>query len=228
MRKSTSIKKNVLKTKAVLLDLDGTLTDPKEGITRCIAHALERMGVKAPPLEELTFAIGPPLRPSLARLIGSDDRDDVEAALAAYRERFSAVGLFENAVYEGIPAALAELRDRGHALYLATSKPRVYAERILAHFGLTSRFSDIYGCELDGRMERKDEIIGHILAAHQIQPGDAVMIGDRSHDVLGARTNQVAALGVTWGYGTRDELTQAGAFALCDQPAELPGLASLR
>ena len=214
--------------KALLFDLDGTLTDPKEGITRCIAHALEKLGVTAPPPEELTFAIGPPLRPSLARLIGSDDRDDVEAALAAYRERFAAVGLFENAVYEGIPAALAELRDRGHALYLATSKPRVYAERILAHFNLTSCFSGIYGCELDGRMESKYEIIGHILAAHQIKPGDAVMIGDRSHDVLGARANQVAALGVTWGYGTRDELTESGALALCDKPAELPGLASLR
>jgi phosphoglycolate phosphatase len=214
--------------KALLFDLDGTVTDPKEGITRCIAHALEKMGVKAPPLGELTFAIGPPLRPSLARLIGSNDRDDVEVALAAYRERFAAVGLFENAVYEGIPAALAELRRRGHALYLATSKPRVYAERILAHFDLTSCFSGIYGCELDGRMEGKDEIIGHILAAHQIKSDDAVMIGDRSHDVLGARANHVAALGVTWGYGTRDELTQAGALALCDKPAELPGLASLR
>jgi phosphoglycolate phosphatase len=217
-----------LKIQAVLLDLDGTLTDPKEGITRCIAHALEEMGVKAPPLDELTFAIGPPLRPSLAQLIGSDDRNDVEAALAAYRERFAAVGLFENAVYEGIPAALAELRVRGHALYLATSKPRVYAERILAHFDLASCFAGIYGCELDGRMEGKDEIIGHTLAANQIQPGGAVMIGDRSHDVLGARANGIAALGVTWGYGTRDELIQAGALALCDKPAELPELGALR
>ena len=217
-----------MKFKAVLLDLDGTLTDPKEGITRCIAHALEKMGIKAPPLDELIFAIGPPLRPSLARLIGSEDRDDVEVALAAYRERFAVVGLFENKVYEGIPAALAELQDRGHALYLATSKPRIYAERILAHFDLTSCFSGIYGCELDGRMESKDEIIGHILAVHQIKSGDAVMIGDRSHDVLGAQANQVAALGVTWGYGTRDELTQAGALALCDCPTELPELAALR
>ena len=214
--------------KALLFDLDGTVSDPKEGITRSIAHALKKMGVKAPPLEELTFAIGPPLRPTLARLIGSDDRGDVEAALAAYRERFASVGLFENVVYEGIPAALAELRDRGHMLYLATSKPRVYAQRILEHFDLTSCFAGIYGCELDGRMENKDEIIGHILALHQIKCGDAVMIGDRSHDVLGAQANQVAALGVTWGYGTRDELTQAGALALCDYPTELPELAALR
>ncbi len=214
--------------KALLFDLDGTVTDPKDGITRCIAHALKKMGVKAPPLEELTFAIGPPLCHSLARLIASDDRDDVEAALAAYRERFASVGLFENEVYEGIPAALAELRDRGHALYLATSKPRIYAERILAHFELTSCFSGIYGSELDGHMESKDEIIGHILAVRLIKSGDAVMIGDRSHDVLGARANHVAALGVTLGYGTRDELTQAGALALCDKPAELRGLAALR
>jgi phosphoglycolate phosphatase len=138
------------------------------------------MGVNVPPLEELAFAIGPLLRPSLARLIGSDDRGNVEAALAAYRERFASVGVYENAVYGGIPAALAELQDRGHALYLATSKPRVYAERILAHFDLTSRFSGIYGCELDGRMESKNEVIGLILATHQIKFGDAVMIGDRS------------------------------------------------
>ena len=144
---------------AVLFDLDGTLTDPREGITRSIAHALERMGVEPPPLDQLTFAIGPPLRPTLAKLIGDETPTAVERALAFYRERFADVGLFENAVYEGIAEALRRLADQGATLYVATSKPRVYAERIVRHFDLDAHFEAIHGCELDGTREDKRDLL---------------------------------------------------------------------
>ena len=181
--------------KAVLFDLDGTLTDPREGITRCIAHALERMGVEPPPLEQLTFAIGPPLRASLAQLLGRDDRESVEQAIAHYRERFSDVGLFENAPYDGIAETLAELSRRGATLFVATSKPRVYAERIVRHFGLDAHFVAVHGCELDGTREDKRDLLADLLPHHGIDAREAVMIGDRGVDMIAARHHGVQALG---------------------------------
>ncbi|NJD86862.1 MAG: HAD family hydrolase, partial [Betaproteobacteria bacterium] len=164
---------------SILFDLDGTLTDPREGITKCIAHALERMGVEPPPLDELTFAIGPPLRDSLAKLLGTQSREAVERALAHYRERFADVGLYENAPYDGIDATLVALRRAGHPLYVATSKPRVYAERIVAHFDLHVHFEAVHGCELDGTREDKRDLLAHLFPSHGIDPARAEMVGDR-------------------------------------------------
>ena len=205
-----------------LFDLDGTLTDPKEGITRSIAHALDRMGIEPPPLEELTFAIGPPLRKSLARLIGTEEPDAVERCLAHYRERFADVGLFENSAYEGIAQALEVLRQEGATLYVATSKPRVYAERIVRHFGLDIHFAAIHGCELDGTREAKRELLEHLIAQHALERHGAVMVGDRDVDMIAARHHGLFALGVTYGYGSREELLAAGAHALCERPCDVP------
>lgn len=213
--------------KTLLFDLDGTLTDPKEGITRCIAHALERMGATSPPLDDLRFAIGPPLRGSFAKLLNTEDSVAVEAAIAAYRERFSTIGLFENALYPGIRETLAEARSRGHAIFLATSKPIVFATRILGHFQLASLFDGAYGSELDGRRDDKTELLAHLLAEQKLQPAHCVMIGDRSHDMVAARNHGITGLGVTWGYGSRDELVQAGAHALCDSPLRILDHASV-
>ena len=207
--------------KAVLFDLDGTLTDPREGITRSIAYALGRMGVEPPPLAELTFAIGPPLRPSLARLIGSEASDAVERALAFYRERFADVGLFENAPYEGIAEVLGELSRNGTTLFVATSKPRVYAERIVRHFGLDTHFVAIHGCELDGTREDKRDLLGHLLPHHGIDARDAAMIGDRGADMVAARHHGLRAVGAVWGYGSAEELQAAGAHVLCASPGEI-------
>ena len=205
--------------KALLFDLDGTLTDPREGITRSIAHALERMGLEPPPLDDLTFAIGPPLRGSFARLLGREDREAVELAVAHYRERFADVGLFENALYPGIVEALAAL---GHVpLFVATSKPQVYAERIVRHFGLDAHFVAVHGCELDGTREDKRDLLAHLVAAHGIDPAHAVMIGDRGADMRAGLHHGMRTLGVLWGYGSEAELTEAGAHALCDSPAAL-------
>ena len=207
---------------AVLFDLDGTLTDPREGITRCIAHALERMGVAPPPLDALTFAIGPPLRDSLAQLLGTRERAAVERALALYRERFADVGLFENAPYAGIHEALAAIRGAGARLFVATSKPHVYAERIVRHFGLDAHFVEVHGCELDGTREDKRDLLAHLLPRHGIAPEHAVMIGDRGVDMRAARHHGVRAVGALWGYGTAEELETAGAHVLCESPAGLP------
>jgi phosphoglycolate phosphatase len=203
----------------VLFDLDGTLTDPREGIVACIQHALASLLRPVPDESALLKFIGPPLRDCFRELLGSDD--GVEAAVAAYRDRFRAVGMLENAVYEGIPEALATLRTRGARLYVATSKPRVFAERILEHFDLAKHFTATYGSELDGTRSDKRELIAHVLAESRLSPHSTVMVGDRSHDVLGARANAVLPVGVLWGYGSREELTAAGAERLCVDPSEL-------
>jgi len=209
--------------KTLLFDLDGTLTDPREGITRSIAHALARMGVEPPPLAELTFAIGPPLRRSLARLMRDESTEAVERALAHYRERYADVGLYENTVYDGMHVTLAALARAGATLFVATSKPRVYAERIVRHFALDAHFAAIHGCELDGTREDKRELLAHLLPHHGIDPARAAMIGDRGLDMSAARHHGVRAIAALWGYGTREELAEAGAQAFCAHPQELPG-----
>ena len=207
--------------KAILFDLDGTLTDPREGITRCIAHALEHMGLEPPPLDALTFAIGPPLRASFARLLGRDDRESVERAIALYRERFANVGLFENSPYEGIAATLARVRESGAAMIVCTSKPLVYARRIVEHFDLHVHFDAIHGCELDGTREDKRDLMEYLLPRHGIAPSEAAMVGDRGADMRAARHHGLRAIGVLWGYGSAEELQEHGAHELCERPGEL-------
>ena len=206
---------------ALLFDLDGTLTDPREGITRSIAYALERMGHEPPPLADLTFAIGPPLRRSLATLIRDETPAQVERALAFYRERFADVGLFENAPYDGIDETLTALAQAGATLFVATSKPRVYAERIVRHFALDRHFAAVHGCELDGTREDKRDLLGHLLPHHGVPAARAAMIGDRGVDMIAARHHGLRAVGALWGYGSRVELEEAGADVLCDSPRAL-------
>lgn len=204
---------------AALFDLDGTLTDPREGITRSLAYALERMGVVPPPLEELEFAIGPPLRASLAKLIGSDSREDVERAIALYRERFADVGLFENRPYDGVAETLEGLRRRGVRLLVATSKPTVYARRIVERFALAPHFDEVHGCELDGTREDKRDLLAYMIPRHGLDARGTVMIGDRGADMRAARHHGLHALGALWGYGSAEELREAGAHGLCEGPA---------
>jgi phosphoglycolate phosphatase len=207
--------------RTVLLDLDGTLTDPRDGIVRSIRHALERLGAPCPPDDHLVRYIGPPLRASFGELLGTRDRARMDQAVALYRERYRPIGLFENAVYDGIPQALDALRAGGHRLILCTAKPAEYAEEILVHFGLRGAFAAVHGAELDGTRVDKAELMAWLLPREDVDPADAVMVGDREHDVVAARANGVRALGVLWGYGSAAELTAAGAEALLERPAEL-------
>ena len=203
----------------LLFDLDGTLTDPKLGIVSCIQYALGRLDIEIAADIQLESYIGPPLRDTFRRLCGDDG--DIEAAVGLYRERFASIGLFENQLYDGIPLCLERLQARVESIHLATSKPLVYAERIIDHFDLRRYFDLLYGSELDGRLGDKTELISHIIKRENLDAAKTVMIGDRSFDVIAARNNDVRVLGVLWGYGSEDELRQAGADALCRHPTEI-------
>ena len=203
-------------TSAVLFDLDGTLSDPKAGITRSIQHALRKRGRPVPHADSLEPLIGPPLEHSF-RSHFSMTPADARQAVEDYREYFAERGLYENELYPGIPELLAELRRAGLRLALATSKPTVFAERILDHFAIAPHFERVVGSFLDGRRVEKAEVIADALAALPgVARGRALHVGDRRHDVDGARANGIGAVAVGWGYGTREELTQAEPRALVD------------
>ena len=208
----------------LFFDLDGTLTDPGEGITRCIAYALEGMGHPAPSLESLRRWIGPPLWESFPVLLQTEDPIEVRRAVDLYRERFTTEGMFENRIYPGIPAGLAARRAEGHRLRVVTVKPHLYARKILEHFGLASLFEQVYGSELSGENSDKAELIRLALTENGIAAREAWMIGDRRHDIEGARANGVGAIGVLWGYGSAAELRDAGADALIGTIDELGDL----
>jgi phosphoglycolate phosphatase len=195
--------------RSIFIDLDGTLTDPREGIVRCIQHALTRLGRPAPPDGELERFIGPPLSRAFQELLGTDDTVAIDAGLSAYRERFATVGIFENHVHPEIPAALATLRRSGRPIYLLTVKPRPFAERIADHFELSRHLVAICAPELADRAPDKSLLLHHALERHGVDPASAVMVGDRADDVLAARQNRVTAIAVAWGYGSLPELESA-------------------
>jgi phosphoglycolate phosphatase len=205
---------------AVLVDLDGTLTDPAEGIIGCFRLALETLGRIAPPAAELSWIIGPPLRGCFAEALKGEG--DPEEALKIYRGRYSTDGLFEAVVYDGVKEALADLRAEGTRLFLCTAKPLVYAERILSHFDLERHFEAAYGDELGGRFQDKADLVGHILEREGLKADDCCMWGDRKHDVLAASRHGIPTIGALWGYGGADELRAAGEAALCESPAHVP------
>jgi phosphoglycolate phosphatase len=205
----------------ILLDLDGTLTDPKVGILTSLQYALEKLGEDVPPMDELSWCIGPPLKDAFIKMFGEDQTERVAEGVRHFRERFGDVGLFENEVYPDIPELLSRLNEQGHVLHIATSKPEVFARRILDHFDLAGSFTSIHGSELDGTRSDKGELIAYILGEQSIEHNDSVMIGDRKHDILGAINNDVPGVGVLWGYGSRDELEGAGATACIQQPNDL-------
>ena len=209
---------------AVFFDLDGTLTDPKPGITACIRHALSGLGRTVPAVDDLLWCIGPPLPKTFATLLETSDPALVARAIALYRERFGTVGLFENALYPGIPDAVAAVRDAGCATYVMTSKPHVYATRIVEHFGLTPLFDSVYGSELDGTRVEKTDLIAFALARERLDPARVVMIGDREHDAIGARSNGVRVIGVSYGYGSEAELRREGAALIAPSPSSIPAL----
>jgi phosphoglycolate phosphatase len=212
------VKKNVL-----LFDLDGTLTDPRPGIVGCIRFALGQLTVTCPGDDVLAGYIGPPLRATFAKLLDTNEALRIEEAMAFYRQRFAESGLFENHVYDGVPAMLERTGRASAAMYVATSKPAVYADRIVKHFGLAGHFRKVYGPELDGLYDDKAQLLAHLLAEERVAPDAAVMIGDRAADVRAAKANGLQSIGVLWGYGSAQELVDAGADVLCRTPENLAG-----
>jgi phosphoglycolate phosphatase len=209
------------KSLTLFFDLDGTLSDPSEGITRSVQHALQCLGRPYPPKSELQRYIGPPLRWTFPRLLGTDDSNLVETAIGYYRERYETVGLFENEVYPGIPELLRQLQGEGYPLYVVTSKPTVYAGRIIRHFGLDRFFIDIYGPELDGRFDEKRELVEFILRERRLDPRRTIMIGDRARDVESGRANGTRTIGVTYGFGSMEEIVTAGPDGICHRPGDI-------
>jgi phosphoglycolate phosphatase len=205
----------------LLFDLDGTLTDPKAGIVRCMKYALHRLGAPCPSDDVLASFIGPPLRETFATLLETSDRSVVEQALALYREEYGATGLFENHVYAGVTQMLDHVRGVASAVFVATLKPKSYADRIVRRLGLEPYFAGVYGAELGGRFDDKAELLAYLLATEQVAPERAVMIGDRAGDIVSARANRVRSIGVLWGYGSEFELADARADGLCAAPGEL-------
>lgn len=202
-------------TKCVFLDLDGTLTDPKPGITKSFIYALEKLGMSTPAPDDLEWVIGPALLDSFAKL----GVDDPQHAVDLYRERYTKDGLFENRVYDGILELLSSLERAEYTMCIATAKPHAYARKITAHFGLAQYLTHEFGPELDGTRNNKGELLAYALNLTGYDAKNAIMIGDRHHDIDAAKDVGMKSIGVTWGYGPIDELAQAD--ALCATPAEL-------
>lgn len=212
-----------MRYKNVLFDLDGTLTDPAEGITNALMHAQRRLGRPVSPREDLFVFIGPPLIETFMSEWGLS-REESEQALVYYREHFGTKGLFENVPYEGIGDCLAGLKEAGLRLFVATSKPEPLSLRILEHFDLIKYFEAVAGSTMDEKRTKKGEVIAYALETYGLDPKETVMVGDRKHDVIGAAENGVPCVGVLYGYGSRAELMEAGAAALAADLNQLTAL----
>lgn len=210
--------------KYILFDLDGTVTDPKIGITRSVQYSLKAFGIDIKDTDALIPFIGPPLRDSYKKLYGFKDAD-VENAVAKYREYFSTVGIFENTLYSGMNLLLKTLKDSGKNLIIATFKPTIYAAQILAHFNIDQYFSFVAGNEMDGRRSKKSEVIRHAIEnCNIVSLNDAIMIGDKEHDVFGAKELGMDCIGVSYGYGSHQELSEAGADFIVESVDALSSL----
>lgn len=208
--------------KNILIDLDGTLTDPKVGITTSARYGLAKIGHAISDSENIDWIIGPPLKASLAKILNIDVNDDLaEQALLGYRERFSVTGLFENELFGDVTSTLESLKNQGYRLFLATAKPEVYARRILEHFDLLKYFEYPYGSELSGERTNKGDLIAYILEKEQLNPNECLMVGDREHDIFGARKNGIETIAVEYGYGSAEELDEAKPKARIKKFAEL-------
>jgi phosphoglycolate phosphatase len=204
----------------LLFDLDGTLTDSRPGIISGMQHALTVMGLPVPPEQSMLRFIGPPTHDAFRELLSSSDPALNARAVGIYREYYAKQGLFENSVYPGIAEGVAALSEAGATLFVATSKPQVFARQIIEHFGLAQYFKTVYGSELSGERSNKGDLIAHVLTREGLT-NDAWMIGDRLHDIRGAKLNGLRSAGVLWGYGSREELIEAGADASFTNMREL-------
>lgn len=205
----------------ILFDLDGTITDPAIGITNSVIYALKKYGIEANDRKELYKFIGPPLTESFEKYYGFS-HEEAKMAVEYYREYFRDKGMFENLVYEGFEALLNKLKESGSMLIVATSKPEVFAKQILEHFNLSKYFTYIAGSNLDGTRVKKYEVIKYALESCSITDlPKAIMIGDREHDILGAREAGVVSMGVLFGYGSREELSNAGADYIVEKVSDI-------
>ncbi|MFJ7913649.1 MULTISPECIES: HAD family hydrolase [unclassified Lysinibacillus] len=209
------------KYSVVLFDLDGTISDPKIGITKSVQYALGKMGIVEEDLDQLETFIGPPLQVSFREIYGMDDVQ-IERAIAFYRERFIKTGMYENKLYQNISSLLEYLQKDGYQLAIATSKPTVFAEQIIQYFNLEHFFDLVAGSNLDGTRSAKGEVIAYVREHfNEVNINQLIMIGDRKYDIVGALENQIDSIGVTYGYGSLEELTEAQATYIVNSVNEL-------
>lgn len=206
---------------AVFFDLDGTLLDTRPGIFRCVRHMLRELDAGERTDDELMTIIGPPLTAGFSRILGTDNAALVGRAVEIYRAEYAAAGMYEAQVYAGIEPLCGRLRADGVLLRVVTSKAQVFAEKIVARFGLDRYFERVYGPDLSGNHSDKTELIAHVLSSEGIVSANAAMIGDREYDVIGARANGVLAVGALWGFGSKTELKEAGAEIFASSPADV-------
>ena len=204
--------------KTILFDLDGTITDSGEGIINCVIYALERFGLPIPDRNSLRCFVGPPLHESFIKQGIPAER--AEEAVAVYRERYVPTGMFENTPYPGIREVLDNLKSGGHTLYVASSKPEWMCVEILKHFELDQYFEQICGATMDTSRTNKEAVIAYLMEQNG-RPDNMIMVGDTKFDVLGAKFHGIPCVGVSWGYGTVDEMREAGAAAIAFSMKEL-------
>ena len=205
----------------IFFDLDGTLTDSKEGIIKCYQYALGKLNYAYQSEILENSVIGPPLRVTFRRFLNTNYETLIENAVTIYRERFSTIGLFENQVYAGIPEMLSALQTNSFKLYVVTSKPKIFTDRILEHFQLATWFAGIYGTELNGSFDNKADLITFILKQRNLHAVETVMVGDKKEDISAGKANGIRTIGVTYGYGTREEISDAAPDYVCGSPAEI-------
>lgn len=210
-----------MKYKVILFDLDGTLTDPQLGICQSINYALEHFGVQPKPLDQLTKYIGPPLLDSFAEMLGEEK---AAAAVEKYRERFSVTGLYENEIYPNVAETLNLLHSKGYILCTASSKPQIFVEKILKYFDIYKYFTVVGGASLDGKICEKEDVIKQVLEMVKAAPADVVMVGDTKFDLIGADKMNLDAIGVTYGFGSREELEKYPHIALIDDITHIVNL----
>ncbi len=208
--------------KAILFDLDGTLTESGEGIIKSVQYALEKIGKPEPDGEKLRVFVGPPLLEQFMKYAQIDE-ETARQAVTLYRERYSVTGIFENRVYDGIPEVLEKLKGKGYALAVASSKPEYFVEKVLAHFDLASYFDVVVGSEMNGGRTKKADVIEETLKRLELEKhrDQVIMVGDKEHDVLGARQAGISCVAVAYGYGTMEELVKAGPLQIVNSPEQL-------
>ena len=212
--------------KYILFDLDGTVTDPMIGITKSVRYALNKFGIEVEDLNNLCKFIGPPLKDSFMNFYNFTEEDALKA-ISYYREYFSTNGLYENTVYENFEDMLIALKNDGKPLIIATSKPTVFAEKILEHFNLKKYFDFISGSNLDNTRTKKADVISYALEQQMINNmSEIIMIGDREHDIIGAKALNIESIGVLHGYGSYEELSSSGADYIVKDVSELKSLLS--
>ncbi len=205
----------------ILLDLDGTLADSRPGILACFQHMLTELGHDPAVAGDLTWAVGPPMAVSVGKMLGLYGDDRVDLGLATYRARYTTTGIYECTAFSGVPEMLSALTGVGHTLCLATSKRRDFAERVVDYLGFGSFIPRVYGALPGGGLEEKKDLLAEILRVEGYDPARTIMVGDRYHDIHAAQANALRSIGVLWGYGGEDELTEAGADLLVAAPVEI-------